>query len=223
MKYLFILVFLVAHAQAKNIILSYDFNDGLQNWQAKFADYPFGEEEFFELNSGIRPLPPEISTNRQGLFISGNNHSDDLFMYMTKAIGKDEGIRARATYDVKFRVTFDSNAPTGCLGTGGAPGEGVILQGNVINQMPETFIDDLNHVRTRFSHGNLISNIANGIECENSQGEYVSLVRTQPSTKRIRVGKDGKLWLIVGTDSGFESTTSLFYEKIEVFLEKVSN
>lgn len=223
MKFILLSLFLlIGHVYAKEKTLTYDFNNGLQGWKVAFADYPPGEEDFFELESALKPLPGEISPTRRGLFITGNNHSDDLYMFMTKSIGKAEGIVPGATYEVRFRITFDSNAPTGCLGTGGAPGEGVVLQANTINERPQTFVDDQNILRTLFSHGKFVSNIANGIDCEVSQGEYVRLIKLQPTVIEVRSGKDGKLWLVVGTDSGFESTTALFYEKIEVFINQVN-
>lgn len=213
MKIFIMLFFLMTSVHAATV--TYDFNQGSQGWTAHFADYPAGDEEFFELDSGVRNLPPEISTTRTGFFLSGNNHSDDLYMYLTKEFDAEPG----ATYTIKFRVTFDSNAPSNCLGTGGAPGESVFILANVLNSEPETFVDDLNHVRTRFNHGSLVSNFANGIECEDAKDEYVSLTRTQTTTKRIRAPKNGKLWFVVGTDSGFESTTSIYYEKIEVVID----
>lgn len=218
MKYFLFFLFLSSTLHAKDIHLIYDFNDGLQGWDIGFADYPAGDEEFMELEGGIRNLPPEISTERQGLLISGNNHSDDLYMYMTKEIGRVEGLIPGKSYEVWFKTTFDSNAASGCLGTGGAPGESVFLKGNALAQSPETFVDDLNHVRTFFDHGPVISHIANGIDCEEERGEYVSLTRTGPTLK-ARVSKGGSLWLVLGTDSGFESTTALYYEKIEVTLK----
>lgn len=213
MKTIIMLLLLVSSAFAET--LTYDFNQGSQGWAAHFADYPAGDEEFFELDSGVRKLPAEISTTRSGFLISGNNHSDDLYMYLTREFQAVPG----DTYRVKFTVTFDSNAPSNCAGTGGAPGESVIMNGNVLNVEPETFVDELNHIRTTFDHGTFISNLANGIECEDSKDEYVSLTRTQSMTKTIRVGKSGKLWFVVGTDSGFESTTAIYYEKILVNIQ----
>lgn len=220
MKVFLFLLFLSSTLHAKDIHLVYDFNRGLQGWTIGFADYPAGDEEFMELEGGIRNLPAEISTERQGLFLSGNNHSDDLYMYMTKEIGRAEGLIPGQRYEVRIKTTFDSNAASGCLGTGGAPGESVFLKGNVLTQPPETFVDDLNHVRTFFDHGPLISHIANGIDCEVERGEYVSLTRLGPILK-ARVSKGGSLWLVLGTDSGFESTTALYYEKIEVTLKSL--
>jgi hypothetical protein len=36
----------------------------------------------------------------------------------------------------------------------------------------------------------------------------------------VKAAADGTLWLLIGTDSGFESTTRLFYTRVEVFLER---
>lgn len=213
MKTIIILLLLVSSALAETI--TYDFNRGAQEWTAHFADYPQGDEEFFELESGVRKLPVEISPTRSGFYISGNNHSDDLYMFLTREYQAVPG----DTYRINFRVTFDSNAPSNCIGTGGAPGEGVSMNANVLNTEPEIFVDELNHIRTKFEHGTFISNLANGIECEDSKDEYVSLTRTQTMTKTIRTGKTGKLWFVVGTDSGFESTTAIYYEKIQAIIE----
>ena len=39
---------------------------------------------------------------------------------------------------------------------------------------------------------------------------------------QARTNEKGELWLIVGTDSGFESTTTIFYNKIQVDLTLVT-
>lgn len=37
---------------------------------------------------------------------------------------------------------------------------------------------------------------------------------------RVRTDDSGNLWVIIGTDSGFEGTTTLYYNTVEVFLEE---
>jgi len=93
------------------------------NFTVSYADYPQGEEAFFKLkfkNGAV--LPPEIKTSLHGLKISGNNHSDDLFMYAYKRI---DGLKPHTDYHVSFSLEFASNAPQGSMGTGGSPGDGV--------------------------------------------------------------------------------------------------
>ena len=65
-----------------SIIFEYDFNTRQNEWIAGFSDYPEGEESFYELTSDWRSLPEPLSG--KGLYISGCNHSDDLFMFISK-------------------------------------------------------------------------------------------------------------------------------------------
>ena len=58
----------------------FDFDDGPLGFVAGFADYPPAHEEIYELASGHRALPPPLGS-QSGLFISGVNRSDDLFMF----------------------------------------------------------------------------------------------------------------------------------------------
>ena len=84
----------------------FDFCDGSQGWVAQFSDYPAGDEALFELASGYRRLPPPLSS-RGGLFISGNNHSDDLFMYLKRRVGGFEP----NTNSPRFRVKASRSSP----------------------------------------------------------------------------------------------------------------
>ena len=49
------------------------FNNGLEGWKAGFSDYPVGMEEFFELDSGHRPLPAPLDSKQSAFFITGDN------------------------------------------------------------------------------------------------------------------------------------------------------
>ena len=62
--------------------ISYLFTDDMQEWKVMYSDYPVGEEEFYELESGLVRLPLPLDTALNAVKISGNNHSDDLFSYM---------------------------------------------------------------------------------------------------------------------------------------------
>lgn len=67
------------------ITVTYDFRNGAQGWQAGFADYPPATDDgFYGLKAEIRSLPPELGINGTGFYIQGNNHSDDLFMFLKR-------------------------------------------------------------------------------------------------------------------------------------------
>jgi hypothetical protein len=73
----------------------------------------------------MRALPAGVEPTGNGYYIAGNNHSDDLFMFLKRKLGPADGVQPNTAYRLKFKIVFASNAPSGCLGIGGAPGEGV--------------------------------------------------------------------------------------------------
>ena len=93
-----------------NLSLTLEIADGLGD----FADYPVGEESFYELSWGWDNLPAEVTvdgkeaskTLSKGLFLSGNNHSDDLFMFVKRKI---TGLDPNTAYSVQFSVLIESN------------------------------------------------------------------------------------------------------------------
>lgn len=90
---------------------TFDFGQGAQGWTTGFSDYPVGQEQFFQLDSGLRTLPPPLDQNSTGILLSGINHSDDLFMFLTVRL---TGLKPDQDYSFKFLVEFATNAPGGC-------------------------------------------------------------------------------------------------------------
>ena len=83
------------------ITFEFGFSDGLEGWIGGFADYPFGAEGTFELNWDWQPLPDVLEGN--GIYITGNNRSDDLFMFVKRRV---EGLKPNAQYQLVFEVRF---------------------------------------------------------------------------------------------------------------------
>jgi hypothetical protein len=202
----------------------FDFRNGAQGWRGGFADYPAGQQEFFELQSGIRQLPSEVGPGT-GFLLSGNNHSDDLFMFLKRRLSAAEGIVADQTYEVRLRIVVASNAPSGAFGIGGAPGESVFLKAGAGANEPRPVVVK-GEVRMNVDKGNqtqngraasVVGNIGNGTEPGDAD-PYVSLTRTHVHSFQATASSTGDLWLLVGTDSGFEGTTALYYQQIEVEL-----
>lgn len=210
---------------SNSVEADFDFRRGAEGWRAGFADYPAGQEEFFELRSGIAPLPPEIGSGT-GFFISGNNHSDDLFMFLKRRMAQADGVVPNQIYEVRLRVTLASNAPSGAVGIGGAPGESVFLKAGATSVEPKGVTGD-RFVRMNVDKGNqassgsaasVIGDIANGRAPSAGVDKYASLTRTHVHDFLATANSAGELWLLIGTDSGFEGTTSLYYQRIAVEL-----
>src|SRR5688572_12972569 len=103
--------------------VSYIFNNSEEGWVGDFADYPEGDSIAYELLVKRDTIPGD--STKKGLLISGKNESDDLFMFIKRKI---TGLRPNTTYALLFNVKVSSNAPTGAVGIGGAPGESVFVK-----------------------------------------------------------------------------------------------
>src|SRR3989337_2943870 len=105
---------------------SFDFNQSQDGWEADFTDLHsyLDDTSFYQLRFEYTNLPSNLG-DRKSLMLSGNNHSDDLFMFIK---GKVTGLIPNTSYNVVFEVELASNAPAGSVGAGGSPGESVYLK-----------------------------------------------------------------------------------------------
>jgi hypothetical protein len=105
------------------------------------------------------------------------NHSDDLFMFLKRRLGTDDGVVPGQEYRVMFTTVFASNAPSGALGIGGSPGESVYLKAGASMVEPEVYLDSetgyylMNVDKGSGNSGNgtaasVIGDIANGLSAE---------------------------------------------------------
>ncbi len=112
----------------------------------------------------------------------------------------------------------------------GAPGESVVLKAGASSSEPMSILNSSGYRRMNVNIGDhiqggsaasMVSNIANGQPCDTSSRRYVTLQRTHQHTTEVTATSNGELWLLVGTDSGFEGLTTLYYQRIEVQLAPV--
>jgi hypothetical protein len=207
-----------------------DFRSGALGWTAGFADYgTYTDPDIMELDSGIRTLPSEVGSGT-GYMVTGHNRSDDLFMFLTRKLTVADGIEPAQRYSVSFRITLASNAGgANCGGIGGAPGYSVFLKAGAAGEEPRVELEDT-HWRLTVDKGNqsvsgTAASVAGHISNESDQcsGEapFVSIERTHRHPSTVTANDFGELWLIVGTDSGFEGKTTLYYQRIEATLTPV--
>jgi hypothetical protein len=210
----------------------YDFNESSHEWQPGFCDLPATtyDSAFYELQAGY-VTTVIAGEERNALLLSGNNHSDDLFMFSKKKV---TGLDADSQYTLTFEVQLASNAQESGFGIGGAPGESVFLKVGASSNEPKRVIDD---------RGNYILNIDKGNQSvdgedmivigdisvpADSEGYAIISRSNSPSAGTqaydkplfVKTNSKGELWLIVGTDSGYEGITTLYYTSISVVLSK---
>jgi hypothetical protein len=102
---------------------SFDFSRGQDNWYVDFTDFPADvDSSFYELKFAYTERPSNLGANKMSIMMSGNNHSDDLFMFMKRKI---TNLSPNTDYALVFEVELASNALAGSVGAGGSPGTSV--------------------------------------------------------------------------------------------------
>lgn len=204
---------------------TFDFAVSGHGFMAGYADLPADyDPERFNLESGHRALPGELG-GEPALFINGRNLSDDLWMYWKKQI---TGLKPSAEYLVTLEIQFASNEETGSIGIGGSPGDSVFLKGGLTPMEPDTVPDSNEILRMNIDKGNqaqggedvpLLGTIA---KPEDGNDDFVILTRANHGNPQtVTTAEDGSLWLIFGTDSGFEGETSLYYTRVRLWANRI--
>lgn len=201
-----------------------DFNQGINDWTAGFSDYPAGEQEFYELSSSHATLPTSLGVNRKGFRVNGNNHSDDLFMFITKKVN---GLEPNRRYDFKFKLTFGTNAQKNCAGIGGAPGEGVTIKAGISKTEPMAINNGSGFYLMNIDKGNqnfggsdaiAIGDFANSRECGDPDTNYMKkTVSSEEGAFSTFTAEDGSVWIIFATDSGFEGPTTIYFMEATIW------
>lgn len=201
--------------------LSFDFEQSAEGWAGGKADFPMDwDEDRLEFAFAHEALPAEVSEEGMALKLSGRNISDDLFLFMKKKV---TGLEPNHTYRVTFQVEFASKYPEQSFGIGGSPGASVYLKagGSATEPMP---VEEDGHIRMNIDKGNQAQGgedmvVLGHIGIPGSSETYQLIQRDNlQDPVEITTDSNGSLWLIVGTDSGFEGTTTLYYNTIEVEL-----
>jgi len=205
----------VSALPAGTVVREFDFSSGDQGFTSDFADLPAGyDPEFYNLVADHRNLPAELGVGK-GLFISGINHSDDLWMFWKKKL---TGLQPNTEYQLVLDIEMASNVAPGLVGVGGAPGESVYVKAGASQAEPLVAPDSEGQLRLTVDKGNQSTSgsaaaVLGNIAKENDTiDRYVLIHRNNRSIQQsATTSADGSLWIFFGTDSGFEGATSLYY------------
>lgn len=202
--------------------LSYDFDNDLEGFKVLFADFPVEADvdNLYELNFGHKDIPIDENESK-GLYLTGHNRSDDLFMYCYKKIGKENGLKPNTKYNMNLSFTMATNVPGGMMGIGGSPGEAVYVKAGIVNKEPVSVIDDNDYYRVNLDNGSqgnggkdlaLLGNISKTDGSMDKSYSYKSF-----ETKAIvETNSEGTAFIVIGLDSGFEGKTEVYLDNILV-------
>ena len=198
--------------------IEFEFNTGTHGWTGDFADYPVTDSVFYELQYAHTTLPAPLNTTTKALKLSGNNHSDDLFMFIKRKVS---GLAPNTAYDIIFDLEIASNAPTNAVGVGGAPGESVGIKVGATKIEPKKVVEGDSYVMNIDKANQLESGadmkLIGNVGVSDTTTVFTLINRDNIATPFVATtDNEGSLWLIIGTESGFEATTTLYYKRIEV-------
>ncbi|MXV97924.1 MAG: hypothetical protein F4126_11270 [Acidimicrobiaceae bacterium] len=202
----------------------FSFETDADGWEVDFADLPEDyDQSIYELNGGHRALPDGL--DGAGIYVQGHNRSDDLFMYLKRRV---DGLTPAASYTVSATVDLATNAALGLVGIGGAPGESVFVKAGASTAEPEAAPDSTGHLRMNIDKGNqsrggsqmgVLGNVGHPDIVGN---EFrLKTLDSMDSPIVVKADDSGSAWLIVGTDSGFEGLTRLYYDRISFTLTPI--
>ncbi len=204
------------------VLLSVSFEQSRAGAEFGFADYPAGEEAFYELDAGWETVP---NVGGGGFYLNGNNHSDDLFMFLRVPLA---GLTPGQTYRASFEVELATNAGQGCVGIGGAPGESVTIKAGLTAFPPQSQANGDGVMQMNLDKGNQTQSGADAIAIGNFAGTQSGCSGNNPYERKMlavdasaivaTADASGRLWLMLGTDSGFEGVTRVYFTRADVAL-----
>ena len=127
----------LAASAAQGGALHLDFSRDLAGFTPLLADYPQGADAFYELDVSRQPIP--IAGAGFGLRLTGNNHSDDLFLGACRLL---EGLppETPCVFTVTLRIATDVDG--GLIGIGGSPGSSVFFKCGITAAEPRREVVD---------------------------------------------------------------------------------
>ena len=199
----------------------FSFETDADGWVVDFADLPEDyDQSIYELDGGHRALPDGL--DGAGMYVQGHNRSDDLFMYLKRRV---DGLTPAASYTVSATIDLATDVALGLVGIGGAPGESVFVKAGASTAEPEAAPDSTGHLRMNIDKGNQSRGgsqmvVLGTVGHPDIVGDEYRLktLDSMDSPVVVKADDSGNAWLIVGTDSGFEGLTRLYYDRISFTL-----
>ncbi|MES2164466.1 MAG: hypothetical protein V4476_25200 [Pseudomonadota bacterium] len=191
-----------------------DFNTGIDGWRADVADYT-NKDRPTEVASGWKDLPAPLSG--KGFYLAARNNSHDLLTYATRQL---EGFVPTTQYVLTFEMRYATDAATGCVGAGGSRGDNVYMvvaanyhNINTVEGPGGQFFMNLDHGNQAVSgkDGKVLGTqgVA-GLDC--AGGKWASTTRKSSEPIVVTSDKDGRFWIALGADSGFEGSNAFYLQ-----------
>ncbi|WNG20996.1 hypothetical protein [Cystobacter fuscus] len=204
------------------VSVSYTFAQGAEGWTHGFADLPtdYVSQGIYDTAFGWSAIPDQSGVN--GLMIQSSNRSDDVFMYITKKVDASAGLLPNKQYTVYLSFDLGTNVSEGMIGIGGAPAEGVTVKAGAVNYAPTLQVEDVGGTPYYILNVDKGDQTNSGTDMQaighlgkpNPDQEGYQLKHFE-HTFTVTTNAQGAAYLIIGTDSGFEGLTRIYYTNIQ--------
>lgn len=209
-----------------DLFVEYRFTTEEPEWSTDFVDFPASQEADVAFIGEYRALPPGLGISGLAAYLSGNNISDDLFMFWKRPL---TGLRPNGLYDVTIAVDFVTNHGRDCQ-VGNAVS--VWIKAGLVPGEPRRVLDGGNYYRLNVDKGQqangsgnvlVMGDIRNGQPgCSATAPFAVNRHTSARHALRVRASEDGGFWVLFGTESGFESPHEIYFTRVRFDLRPVS-
>lgn len=194
-----------------------NFQQSTDGWAADISDYSKAMDDI-RFESAWTGLPKPLDNSRKSLMISSMNRSDDVFMFLKKKL---TGLQPNTDYQLVFDVELASTYADNSFGAGGSPGSSVFLKAGATAVEPKPQLKDdfyeLNIDKGTQSEGGRDAMVLGNVGIGEDKSDYTLITRSNANAPfTARTNPQGELWLVIGTDSGYEGQTTLYYSRIKV-------
>lgn len=198
---------------------AFDFSEESHGWQGDFAGYATEDSLANQLEFAYVNLPASLGAAKS-LMLSGYNPNGDLLMYLKKQLTE---LKPNTNYTIAFDIEFATNAPSDYISIGSAPGESVYLKAGASTEEPFKIVESdmyyINIDKGAYNNANGINMMVVGDIAASSGGaDYQIEKRTSSLSFNASSDSEGKLWIIIGTDSSYRGLTTIYYTQIKVVL-----
>ena len=195
-------------------IVDFTVLDPSTGWKGGFSDCP-EDTTGYNIKFSVENLPSSTEkSDEKGILLSGNNHSDDLWMFVSRKVA---GLNPNTKYEGKMVLSLASKYLDGSVGIGGSPANSVYVKAGIVGKNAEHIAYQGNYIfnldKGNKAQGGTELKVMGDVAISGSVEEY-KLITRELDQYSFTTNEYGEAWIVVGFDSGFEGTSSIYFHSL---------
>jgi hypothetical protein len=193
---------------------AYDFNVSRYDWSGDYADYKIKDSSQVRFQFDRKKVPEAMGSDRQSVFLSGDNLGENLFLFIKKKI---TGLTPNTDYTIAFDVELICEV-------GQLSDDSIWLKAGATMMEPKKTLQG-EFMRMDIDKGPSSSNGQDMIiigtidtSANNTDWQEYGLIQSGISSSQglyvtAKTNASGDVWLILGIESQHEGTISAYITK----------